>query len=69
MEHWHEEESIFIKTEIDMRIVPLIVAILVVSLLAVDGTVSAMALTHSGLMGNGYGNGMMGGRQEYQRMM
>jgi amicyanin len=69
MEHWHEEESVFIKKEIGMRIVPLIVAIMVLSLLAVGGTVSAMTLTHSGFMGNGYGNGMMGGRQEYQRMM
>ena len=47
----------------------LLVAIIVVGLLTVGGTVGAMALTHSGFMGNGYGNGMMGGRQGYQGMM
>ena len=35
----------------------LLVAIIVVGLLAIGSTVGAMALTHSGFMGNGYGNG------------
>ncbi len=43
------------------RTVLLIVAIIVLGLLAVGGTVGAMALTHSGFMRNGYGYGMMGG--------
>ncbi len=49
----------------------LIVAIIVVGLLAIGSTVGAMALTHSGFMGNGYGNGygMMNGRSGYQGMM
>jgi amicyanin len=45
----------------------LIVAIMVLGLLAVGGTVGAMALTHSGFLRNG--SGMMGGQQGYQRMM
>ena len=45
----------------------LIVAIVVLGLLAVGGTVGAMALTHSGFMGNGYG--MMNGQQGNQGMM
>jgi len=45
----------------------LIVAIIVLGLLAVGGTVGAMALTHSGFMGNGYG--MMNGQPGYQGMM
>jgi len=49
------------------RTVLLIVAIIVLGLLAVGGTVGAMALTHSGFMGNGYG--MMNGQQGYQGMM
>ncbi len=51
------------------RIGLLIVAIIVVGLLAVGGTVGAMALTHSGFMGNGYGNGMMNGQQYHGNMM
>ena len=51
------------------RIGLLIVASIVVGLLAVGGTVGAMALTHSGFMGNGYGNGMMNGQQANQGMM
>jgi hypothetical protein len=47
----------------------LLVAIIVVGLLAIGSTVGAMALTHSGFMGNGYGNGMMGGQQNYGNMM
>ena len=47
----------------------LIVAIIVLALLAVGGTVGAMALTHSGFMGNGNGNGMMSGKPGYQGMM
>ncbi len=45
----------------------LIVGIVVFVLLATGGTVGAMALTHSGFMGNGYG--MMNGQQGYQGMM
>jgi plastocyanin len=45
----------------------LIVAIVVLVLLAVSGTVGAMALTHSGFMGNGYG--MMSRQQNYTTMM
>jgi plastocyanin len=45
----------------------LIVAIVVLALLATGGTVGAMALTHSGFLGNnGYGYGMMGGQARYQ---
>jgi len=51
------------------RIGLLIVAIIVVGLLAVGGTVGSMALTHSGFMGNGYGNGMMNGQQYHRNMM
>ncbi len=51
------------------RTVLLIVAIIVLGLLAVGGTVGAMALTHSGFMRNGYGYGMMGGQRGYQGMM
>ena len=51
------------------RIGLLIVAIIVVGLLAVGGTVGAMALTHSGVMENGYGNGMMNGQQYHGNMM
>jgi len=47
----------------------LIVAIIVVGLLAIGSTVGAMALTHSGFMGNGYGNGMIGGQQYHGNMM
>ena|SRR6266571_7415177 len=45
----------------------LIVGIVVLVLLATGGTVSAMALTHSGFIGNGYG--MMNGEPGYQGMM
>ena len=51
------------------RTVLLIVAIIVLGLLAVGGTVGAMALAHGGFTGNSYGNGMMNGQQGYQRMM
>lgn len=54
------------------RTVLLIVAIIVLGLLAVGGTVGAMALTHSGFMGNsgyGYGYGMMNGQQYHGNMM
>jgi heme/copper-type cytochrome/quinol oxidase subunit 2 len=47
----------------------LIVAIIVLGLLAIGSTVGAMALTHSGFMGNGYGNGMMNRQQANQGMM
>ena len=48
----------------------LIVAIMVSGLLAIGGTVGAMALTHSGFMGNnGSGYRMMGGQRGYQGMM
>jgi plastocyanin len=51
------------------RIGLLILAIVVLGLLAVGGTVGAMALTHSGFMGNGNGNGMMGGQYNHGSMM
>jgi amicyanin len=51
------------------RTVLLIVGIIVVGLLAVGGTVGAMALTHSGFMGYGYGTGMMGGQYNHGSMM
>ncbi len=51
------------------RIGLLIVASIVLGLLAVGGTVGAMALTHSGFMGNRYGNGMMNGQQYHGNMM
>ena len=51
------------------RIGLLIVAVIVLGLLAFGGTVGAMALTHSGFMGNGYGNGMMSRQQDYGTMM
>jgi len=47
----------------------LIGAIVVLALLAVGGTFGAMALTHSGFMGNSYGNGMMGGQYNHGSMM
>lgn len=46
----------------------LIVTIIGLALLAVGGTMGAMALTQSGFMGNN-GNGMMGGQQGYQGTM
>jgi amicyanin len=49
------------------RIVLLIVGIVAFVLLATGGTVGAMALTHSGFLGNG--SGMMNGQQGYQGMM
>ena len=51
------------------RTVLLIAGIVVLILLATGGTVGAMALTHSGFMGNGSGYGMMNGQQGYQGMM
>jgi amicyanin len=48
----------------------LIIAIIVLGLLAVGGTVGAMAMTHSGFMANGYGyQGMMGGQYSHGSMM
>jgi hypothetical protein len=47
----------------------LIVAIMVLGLLAIGSTVGAIALTHSGFIGNGYGNGMMGNQQYHGTMM
>ena len=47
----------------------LIIAIIVVGLLAIGSTVGAMALTHSGFMGYGYGNGMMNRQRVNQGMM
>ena len=46
----------------------LMIAIVVLALLAVGGTVGATALTHSGFMGNN-GNGMMNGQQYHGNMM
>ena len=51
------------------RILLLMVAIIVLSLLAVGSTVGTMALTHGGFIGNGYGNGMMNMQQAKQGMM
>lgn len=51
------------------RTLILIVALVIVALLAIGGTVGAMALTNSGFMRNGNGNGMMGGQQNYGGMM
>ena len=45
----------------------LIVAIVVLALVTTGGTVGAMALTHSGFLGNG--SGMMNSQQGYQGMM
>jgi len=45
----------------------LVVAIVLLALLAIGGTVGAMALTHSGFLGNG--SGMMSRQQGYQGMM
>jgi hypothetical protein len=45
----------------------LILVIVVLALLATGGSVSAMALTHSGFTGNGYG--MMNSQQGYQGML
>src|SRR5215472_9451034 len=47
----------------------LIVGIVVFVLLATVGTVGAMALTHSGFIGNGSSIGMMNGEPGYQGMM
>lgn len=47
----------------------LLIGIIVLVLLATGGTVGAMALTHSGLMGNSSRNGMMNRQQGYQGMM
>jgi len=48
----------------------LVVALVVLALLAVGGTVGAMALTQSGFMGNnGRGYGMMNGSQQYHGNM
>ncbi len=48
----------------------LVVAIVLLALLAIGGTVGAMALTHSGFLGNnGHGYGMMNGGQPYHGNM
>jgi amicyanin len=51
------------------RTLLLIAAVLLPGLLAVGGTVGAMALTHSGFMNNGNGYGMMGGQYNSGSMM
>jgi amicyanin len=52
------------------RTILLIGAVVILALLATGGTVGAMALTHSGFMGNnGSGYGMMNGQSGYQGMM
>ncbi len=52
------------------RLTMFIVAIVVLALLAVGGTVGTMALTHSGFMGNnGNGSRTMNGQQGYPGMM
>ena len=45
------------------RTMVLIIALLVLGLLAFGGTAGAMAMTQSGFMTRGYGNGMMGNQQ------
>ena len=51
------------------RTIVLIIALLLLGLLAVGGTVGAMAMTQSGFMTRGYGNGMMGNQQYHGNMM
>src|SRR6266516_7738489 len=51
------------------RSIALIIALLLLGLLAVGGTVGAMAMTQSGFMTRGYGNGMMGNQQYHGNMM
>ncbi len=51
------------------RTVLLIVGIIVIGLLVVGGTIGAMAMTNSGFMRSGYGNGLMNSQQGYQGMM
>jgi len=51
------------------RIGLLMLAIVVVALLATVGSVSAMALTHSGFLGNGSGYGMMNSKPGYRGIM
>lgn len=51
------------------RTILLIAGIVVLVLLATGGTIGAMALTHSGFMGNNYNNGTLNGQQDYQGMM
>jgi hypothetical protein len=73
MEHLARGRVSFFKKERAMRNRTglLIVAIIVLGLLAIGSTVGVMALTHSGFMGNGYGNGngMMGGQQYHGNMI
>ncbi len=45
----------------------IVLALVALLLLAVGGTAGAMALTHSGFMGNG--SGMMGGQYSHGSMM
>lgn len=47
----------------------LIIAIIIAALLAIGGTVGAMALTNSGFMSNSYGNRTMNGQPGYQATM
>jgi amicyanin len=51
------------------RTVLIIVGIIVLGLLAVGGTVGVMAMTNSGFMRHGYGNGMMGVQYNHGSMM
>ena len=51
------------------RSIALIIALLLLGLLAVGGTVGVMAMTQSGFMTRGYGNGMMGNQQYHGNMM
>jgi plastocyanin len=50
------------------RITLLVVALVVLALLAIGGTFGALALTHSGFLGNN-GSGMMSRQQTYGTMM
>src|SRR5262245_42511437 len=47
----------------------LIITIVVLLLVLLGGTAGAMALTHSGLMANGYNQRMMGNQSGYPTMM
>ena len=51
------------------RSILLIIALLLLGLLAVGGTMGVMAMTHSGFMTRGYSNRMMSNQQGYQGMM
>ncbi len=70
MRFYEEEQAkIFTEKEETMKnqTKGLIAAIILVALLALGGTASAMAFTHNGWIGNpGYGSGMMNRQQESQ---